>query len=696
MADLGDITNFITTAGAVSNLDWLDVDEQQYRELDTLPKQNLDTVPDLEALWSHKDEPSTNYVPNRGEQPRTMGDLSQEHGLLRAKPDDIRRVVRLALLQSPVPSKVASHLQLRFSKEDIRENRELIAEVLLERGLLGRYYIDSRDFSQCGTGSSKVIAFVKRYAAEAPYVLEKPQCSGCIHRHGGDFCSTFHKEIKVQIPYTDDLADKVERVQKAKGYTIEASSGDPKTRIRLAMLAPVMAATVSSSIKPKDNVLRLLRPVTGTEEIHVPVDLSSLRRKAKAAIGEGLGKGRLSVRDAQQGYRLVASATDEITLKQITAKALGLDLETLADQNLGRRVVAVLRREMLKGRSLVELQTSLRTAFSTEELDSTQVHWSPVLKEAGLYGTVYSTADSFGDCREGANLLATYNPNVKVVVAGVKCGGCEHNKVNRCALYGKPLVVSSDDIVTSETVSLVIHEHQKAGRLASCGPRITWGETPTEALQAIYQVTAGAQAAPSNRVDLQRAFYGMPTTPVTTTGTRREIVKATAHLLNQGLYGQDLLTSLKARFEVRDLKAAKEDLRPVLANQGLQGLYFIDPTVYDDYGRGCKEAARHHRSRLVKFAVVGAKCASCVHQTEPGHCSVLGKALVVEPPYPQDKKLIQREVLASGRSTEVNVASLVNNGLTMLQEYQLQKQAMEVDVDPVLEFHPVEVEFGKL
>lgn len=49
MADLGDISSFIKE-GSVANLDWLDVDEKQYRELDTLPKQNLDISPDMQAL----------------------------------------------------------------------------------------------------------------------------------------------------------------------------------------------------------------------------------------------------------------------------------------------------------------------------------------------------------------------------------------------------------------------------------------------------------------------------------------------------------------------------------------------------------------------------------------------------------------------------------------------------------------------
>jgi hypothetical protein len=74
--ELGDISGFLAEAGGVSNLDWLDVDEEEYRQQDTLPKQNLDIIPDLEAAWSHRPELATNFVPNTGE-PTTMLDIVQ-------------------------------------------------------------------------------------------------------------------------------------------------------------------------------------------------------------------------------------------------------------------------------------------------------------------------------------------------------------------------------------------------------------------------------------------------------------------------------------------------------------------------------------------------------------------------------------------------------------------------------------------
>ena len=47
----------------VPNLDWLDVDEEAYRHVERLPKQNLDAVPDLVDAWTHHDMGTVHRVP---------------------------------------------------------------------------------------------------------------------------------------------------------------------------------------------------------------------------------------------------------------------------------------------------------------------------------------------------------------------------------------------------------------------------------------------------------------------------------------------------------------------------------------------------------------------------------------------------------------------------------------------------------
>jgi hypothetical protein len=165
--------------------------------------------------------------------------------------------------------------------------------------------------------------------------------------------------------------------------------------------------------------------------------------------------------------------------------------------------------------------------------------------------------------------------------------------------------------------------------------------------------------------------------------------------MNEGLYGIELQRVMQSKFDPRDLVSASAELRPVVAsNQGLQGIYFVDPTVYDDYGKGCKEAQRLHRTRnAVRYAKVGDKCAACVHQTQLGVCSVLNKRLATEPPY-QDKRAQQQAILATGLSTaSPDYGSLINNGLTMIQEFEL-KGAGTLELNAAGETFDASIQFG--
>lgn len=739
MADLGDISGFLK-GGTVSNLDWLEVDPAEYRSQEPLPKQNLDIVPDLEAAWAHTDEAAAKFVPNRAGAPRTMGDMSSEHGLLRASPANIRRTARLALMQSEDPGRFKQALTSRYDRDSLKAARQVIADVLNERGLLGKLYIDSNDFLNCASGSKNDGQFVRKFAKDAKFVVAKPQCHGCIHAHsnpqGGETCSVFHKEIQIEVPYSNALADEVEAIQESKGKVLQATSPEPRERIRLAMLAEDFVAPGSAPMpQQKENVQRLLKPVVEVQAYQKPVDLTPLKDQLRAAINSALLGGRFKLAQAQAAFRMTAQATTVEEVHQLHEKVTGVEMaatplyqgagqqsvlapvstaqvdqQLVAASSLTRKrdeetrqliaakkaepVIALLRREMLKGRAEAELVQALKYAFTGPDLEATRDHWEPIFREAGLLGVVYSTQDSFEDCREGADFLARHNPGVKTMVAGQKCGGCIYNKISRCLMYGKPLVKSAADIATTQMVETVLADHKASGRIAPWESRVAWGATPREALKNLHTAASyqGGSSVGQARDSIVKAFHGTRPEHALRTDTRREIVAASQRFLNEGLYDPELLRALRARFEPRDLVAAKADLKAVLAEQGLQGIYFVDPSVYGDYGRGCDEAARLHRSRGVPYVKLGSKCGSCVLQTD-NHCSKINKPLVMDVPYPADRSEIQREILASGSSMDINPAQLVNNGRNMMAEFEVQERGLEVDLDPVQRHTPFDVSF---
>jgi hypothetical protein len=663
MADLGDI-GALFKAGSVPDLDWLEVTEKDYKDLEKVPEQNLDVIPGLEKAWA-EGSAAAGIVPNKGS--LTMYDVGK--GKKKASSETIesvRRVARFALMKSEDPARFRHELTSRFDRETLAEARPVLASVLAERGLIGRFYVEANDFSGCSNGAKPVSDFVRRYASEAPYVVAKSACGGCIH-NAGNTCAVFHKQIVVQVPYTEELAKRVEQKQASKGKLISASSLVPRERIRNAYLAEsVKIAGPAEAPKPVVDPLRFMTPTQATPKVHLPMIAS----QQKALLEQSM-----------------AVSFDPATGKTAAAK--------VAFDKKAHDVSRLLRREMLRGRSERELVEALKLSFSAEDLRETRGAWEPIFKEAGFYGTLYSTQDSFDDCSAGVDYLAKHNPSIRAVVAGEKCQGCFYNKMGRCLAYGKKLVASAEEVMTDETLAAVVREHKLAGRLGSGAEKAVWGESPREALKNVYRVasTTGETPRSTQRTVIERAFSGSSSQHVTAGLTRREIVKTASRFLNEGLYGADLMAALKKRFDPRDILAAKDELRPVLAEQGLQGIYYVDPSIYGDYGKGCDEAGRLHRSRLVAYVKKGSACDSCVLQTRLGYCSKLNKNLVYEPPY-ENKAAQQREILASGKSTETRYEDLVNNGRTMLAEFGMASE-MAVDLDPVRDAGPsLEVDLG--
>lgn len=662
MADLGDITDFLKE-GSVNDLDWLNVNEEEYRNLDKLPKQNLDIAPDLQAMWAHEDKPAVAYlVPNSGAPiPRTMADLSDAHGPVskEAAAEQVVKVARYALMQSSDLTKFKHALTSRFDSDTIQASRDVLAMVLRERGLLGRYYVAATDFPGCSQSSqsAKVLAFVRRFSNDTKFVQAKDQCAGCVH-NSGNTCGVFQKQIVLEIPYTPALAEKIEQAQAAKGKLIEASSLLPRERIKAAHLAQdVKIAGPSATPKPIVNPAQFTKVHQAPGKVHLPVIGTQQQKLDQAAM----------------------SWDPNVAVGKTASTNKGADKTAF-------EVVNLLRREMLKGHGEAGLLQALKLSFSIEDLKATRSSWEPLFKEAGHFGTVYAAQESFDDCHTGADFLAKHNPSIKAIVAGGKCNGCIYSKMSRCLMYGRPLVAKADDAYTQETVNNVIWEHRLAGRLETGAEKIVWGSTPKEALKEIYRVASAAAtstAVTTVRSHIESAFYGTDRGHVTAGLTKREIVRVASRYLNEGLYGSQLLEALKRQFDPRDLKASVSEIKTALAEQGLQGIYYVDPMVYGDYAKGCDEGSRLHRARLVPYVKLGSKCSSCVLQTSPGHCSKYAKPLVIEPPY-VDKRAQQREMLASGAATEVNLASLVNNGRSMLAEFGM-KATMDIELNPVAE-----------
>ena len=319
---MADLTRFLNDRPLV-DLSWLDVDEEQYRAMDRLPRQNLDCVPDLIACWAHEDKPATAYmVPNTGK-PRTTGDMSQVHGPLRTAPVDIVRTARILVMNTTNPQSIAAILRQQYDRESLRCARSELEPVFAEVGLLGKIYICAKDFPNCHRGLD--LENIRRVASEAPYVVAKLRCASCIHAQNNN-CAMFHKEIVVDIPYSEVLAEKVESLRQSKGFEVQAAVGTPRERIQRAFLARVADRKGLEAEKPvvdESHMLRSSDPIPA--KIAAKPDLTGVRNTALKAVRDAFQTGRVGIARAREMFASVKNTEDANVLASIRKEAEASD-----------------------------------------------------------------------------------------------------------------------------------------------------------------------------------------------------------------------------------------------------------------------------------------------------------------------------------------------------------------------------------
>lgn len=103
-------------------------------------------------------------------------------------------------------------------------------------------------------------------------------------------------------------------------------------------------------------------------------------------------------------------------------------------------------------------------------------------------------------------------------------------------------------------------------------------------------------------------------------------------MMNSGLSGRRLVSAVLGRYSRSDLSQVPQVGASLAADDGVQGSYFIDPTAYPDYGRGCSTGAESLRRRRVPHVLAGSSCTGCRYQTHPGWCSKYAKNLIRQVP----------------------------------------------------------------
>lgn len=288
MADLGDIGHFLDEE-PVNDLSWLEVSPEEYRlYMETLPHQNLDSVPELLAHFKDLTDAQAFHLAAENREPvqPTTPFWSERPHFGRITDAEAVALVEhftKAQVQAGVKAKqVIANLKLKFDPRTLKASLDRIRAVLGERGLLGSVYLDSRLFPKCAAGG--LVRDLTATNRQANYVLAKSECVDCVHNKEGR-CAVFTKQLVFDVQYDESLWDQVKG--RLRDKDIADLQGLPvKERIQQAMLRAPRAkeivqghkpvqAHLADSVSPQEAAKRLMASES-TQEI---VGNVQLRRK---------------------------------------------------------------------------------------------------------------------------------------------------------------------------------------------------------------------------------------------------------------------------------------------------------------------------------------------------------------------------------------------------------------------------------
>jgi hypothetical protein len=126
----------------------------------------------------------------------------------------------------------------------------------------------------------------------------------------------------------------------------------------------------------------------------------------------------------------------------------------------------------------------------------------------------------------------------------------------------------------------------------------------------------------------QGSLYHGKSDKETTSVNPDEVRKFIAHQMNLGLHGSKLKAAILSRYTIQELRQIPEIGRRLAGYEGIQGVYFIDPSIYSDLGKGCAIGAKYFRKQGASYLLASSACTGCIYQTAPAWCSKYCKKII--------------------------------------------------------------------
>lgn len=578
-AGLGDITDILHNQGPISDYSWLAVDVDEYRKAEALPQQNLDTIPELTAALSQEgDERVPSLIPLKPYEIVNSNPLERNAPNLR--PTALTAVqdrVAAYVMSGMGPNQIQSRLQSEFDHKTLAAAKPLTDEIIEERGLLGNVYIDSKRFVKCAQGG-KIQQFVNKTAKNAAFVVAKDECSGCVHNKQNR-CGVFKKYLVSSVPYNKKVfshyASRLaseNRIDPRDLVDTDQSPADVRRVLQASFLRkPVARETTPNTIQHHPTPAK---PVIGEEEY-----LSYWTRNAIANSAEKMPSSMylLIAKKMMTGYvdahRLAASADAEI---QKLSKEYGII-----------------------GHTYIDVDAMGGSKATIDFISQTKKCPDYFLARAAV-----SNAPAYTELSKFAPVINHHIPIEKEAFITA----CKR------ALYEKRLSSSQLESIISK--SPITADWKKLTSQVNLF-------RPVTEPKPIY-------ATPAPKASMH---YGDPGRETTASLINSEEIRTSiAKLMNTGLYGKALQMAILQRYSRDDLKKVPEIGRQLSASDGVQGIFFIDPAVYSDYGKGCLVGSKQFRKKGAPYLLVASSCTGCLHQTAPSWCNRYSKRMIRQIP----------------------------------------------------------------
>ncbi len=582
---IGDISAVTGRTAGLADLSWLDVNEEDYRALEALPKQNLDTIPELQSAlsWDGKDSRVPSVNPLRPHTVVNQNPLDTPEATLRSNSSIPNRLAAYVMAGIP-DAEIARRMRLEFSPEQLSASHAEASKVLDEKGLLANVYVDASHFPRCAQEGPHR-EFVAKTSKRALFVLSKQACGGCVCNKSGS-CSAFKKRLVSEVPYEQKLAAHYLPVLKSENRVTPsevrtaAVGNDVKAVLRAAFLRPVATA-------PVDQAQRIIHQDVPRAPVVTEADVRSFWDRRMASL---------------------------------EAEAMPGPMYLLAAKKLmqGHADVASLR------------------ASSDSEVRS-------LAKEHGIIGHTYLDGDALGGVRPTWSFLRERGLSPDFVLFR-SLSASDASLPELAEISKVSSVVRKRPELSVEHAGSALERAVRSGRVSAAQAANAVANLPSVPPSRIASVVAEvnlARQAPAARpADYQTAQSGVAIHYGSTTGERshepvhpESVRRSVSHLMNTGLSGRRLQAAVLGKFSRSQLSQVPQVGHVLAADDGVQGAYFIDPTAYSDYGMGCRTGSEHfRRHNTVPNLMASSGCTGCSCQTHPGWCSKYAKTLIRQVP----------------------------------------------------------------